>query len=83
MNNMLPASWLKHLTIDEAQHYLSAGLIELTDYGPWVEDVADQAEDYKSKITYLEDELDELDELTKEKSDMIADLEEQLSAYER
>lgn len=28
MNNMLPAHWLKHLTLDEAQHYMSAGLIE-------------------------------------------------------
>ena len=80
MNNMLPASWLKHLTIDEAQHYLSARLIELTNYGPWVEAVADQAENYKSKITYLEDELDEL---TRDKASMIADLEERLLAYER
>ena len=77
---MLPAHWLKHLSPEEAQHYMSLGLIDITYYSSWIEAVATQAEELRNQLNYAEDSLYELQE---EKDALIEDLREQLSAYER
>lgn len=80
MNNMLPAHWLKHLTLDEAQHYMSAGLIEVTHYSSWIQAVAEEARELRNRLSYAEDSLSDLE---REKNNLIEDLQDQLSAYER